>query len=102
MKLPTGLTFRIGVLLLAAGTLRCSGEGPVVPPEASAIAKVAGDGQNGVVGTMLPDLLIVRVTDEEGAPVAGVPVEWEAGGDGTVSDATVETGEDGTAGVQRT
>ena len=102
MKHRTGLTFRIGFLLLAAGTLRCSGSDPVVPPEASAIAAVAGDGQDGALGTMLPDSLVVRVTDEDGAPVAGVPVAWAADGDGSVSDAMVETGEDGRAGVRRT
>jgi hypothetical protein len=102
MKHRTRLTSRIGVLLLAAGTLRCSGGDPVVPPEASEIVLVAGDGQDGIIGTMLPDSLIVQVTDEDGAPVAGVPVEWATEGDGSVSDATVETGDDGRAGVRRT
>ena len=99
---PLFLHLPIGFLLLAAGTLRCSGSDPVVPPEASAIAAVAGDGQDGALGTMLPDSLVVRVTDEDGAPVAGVPVAWAADGDGSVSDAMVETGEDGRAGVRRT
>ncbi len=46
MKLRTGPASRIAVLLLAAATLRCNGGDPVIPPEATAIALVSGDGQS--------------------------------------------------------
>jgi hypothetical protein len=102
MKLRTGPASRIAVLLLAAATLRCNGSDPLIPPEASAIAALSGNGQNGTVGTVLPDSLIVRVTDANGDPVAGVSVQWAVQAGGAVSDATTESGADGRAGVRRT
>ena len=54
------------------------------------------------MGTVLPDSQIVRVTDESGDPVSGVSVAWAAQGGGSVSDATVQTGDDGLAGIKRT
>jgi hypothetical protein len=102
MKLRTGLAPRFGFLLLAAATLRCSGGDPGDPPEAAAIELVSGDGQDGTVGTMLPESLIARVTAQNGDPVAGVSVAWQAQGGGAVSESSVETGDDGRTGVRRT
>ena len=103
MKLHTGLVARIAVLLLGAATLRCSGGDPIDPPgTATTMALVSGNDQEGTVGAVLPDSQIVRVTDENGDPVAGVSVAWAAQGGGSVSDATVVTGDDGRAGIRRT
>lgn len=60
-----------------------------------------GDTQNGNVGERLINPLVVRVTDENDDPVAGVAVRWDAHGEGSVSAETVETGSDGLASVQR-
>ncbi|HEU4525299.1 MAG TPA: galactose oxidase-like domain-containing protein, partial [Gemmatimonadales bacterium] len=57
---------------------------------------------NAVAGTALPDSLVVRVIDENGDPVSGVTVKWEAQGGGSVSDATTESGADGRTGIVRT
>ena len=99
----TRLLPRLGVFLLAAATLRCSEGGTVdPPPEGGTIQRVGGDGQDAGVGATLPDSLIVRVLDGDGQPVAGVTVEWEAQGGGSVSDATTESGADGRTGIRRT
>ena len=103
MKLHTGLAPRIAVLVLGAATLRCSGGEPIDPPgTATTITMVSGDEQEAMVGTVLPDPLVVRVTDDDGNPVSGVSITWTAEGGGSVSNATVATGSDGLASVQRT
>ena len=63
MKPFARLLPRYGVFLLAAATLRCSDGGPVDPTDGGTIEQVSGDGQDAVVGTALPDSLIVRVLD---------------------------------------
>lgn len=51
---------------------------------ASRLTLVAGDGQTGVIGTALPDPLVVALTDATGLPVPGRPVLFTVrGGDGT-------------------
>nr|MBA3654960.1 Ig-like domain-containing protein [Actinomycetota bacterium] len=62
---------------------------------------VSGDNQRAAVGSALPDPLVVRVTDAQGNPVAGVTVDWTAGGGGTIDPATVVTDADGRATAER-
>jgi hypothetical protein len=59
-----------------------------------------GNRQTGMVERPLADPLVVMVTDNAGAPVAGVTVHWSAQGGGSVVNQTVETGSDGRASVQ--
>lgn len=47
-------------------------------PVASDVALTAGNGQSGPVATALPGVLSVRVVDQFGAPMSGVPVTWTA------------------------
>jgi len=101
MKLQTGLIPRFGLLLLAAALLRCSDGGTNPPGDATRIEMVSGNEQQATIGTMLAESLIVRVTDDNGDPVEGVAVTWEAQGGGSVSTSPVESGEDGLAGVRR-
>ncbi|HEY7026981.1 MAG TPA: Ig-like domain-containing protein, partial [Gemmatimonadales bacterium] len=68
---------------------------------AASITEVKGDQQTGQVGTALADSLVVKVTDQFGNPVSGYTVNWTAQGGGTVSAATVVTGANGQAAVQR-
>jgi len=102
MKPFSRLLPRFGVFVLAAATLRCSDGGTVDPPVEGAIESVSGDGQDAVVGATLADSLIVRVTDENGDPLSGVTVDWEAQGGGSVSESSTESGADGRTGVRRT
>ena len=94
------LRFTVLVVLLAAGSLRCSGDniGPQTP---TTIAEAGGNQQGGTVGQALPNPLIVLVTDEAGNPTSNVSVTWSAQGGGSVSATTVSTGSSGRAAVQR-
>jgi hypothetical protein len=59
------------------------------------MAMAAGDDQAAPVGTALPALLVVQVTDDAGNPVSGVAVQWTPEGGGSVSAGVVTTGDDG-------
>ena len=69
----------------------------------SALLKVSGDGQEGAVGTALPNPFVVTVTDAEGNYIDGQTVQFEIlGGGGSLSAETVETDAQGKAGVTLT
>jgi hypothetical protein len=93
--------FWLVAAILATTTLRCTAGGDVKPSTPTAIEKMNGDGQVGVIGLPLPTPLVARVTDESGNPVPDIDVSWQAPGGGSVSAQTVKTGSDGTASVQR-
>ncbi len=80
----------------------CAGGDLVLPrdPGPALLEAVGGDEQAGEPGAQLPDPLVVKVTDGEGEPMAGVRVAFElgAGADGgETSPDTAVTGEDGKA-----
>jgi hypothetical protein len=67
---------------------------------ANRLVLVSGNEQSAAVGTDLRDSLVVRAEDNFGNPVAGVTVEWSAA-TGTISPASVVTGDDGRAAARR-
>jgi adhesin/invasin len=70
---------------------------------AAALSLVSGDGQSAVVGTPLPEELVVRLVDAESNPVTGVPVTWVVGeGGGSVAPETSPTDERGRASTRWT
>jgi hypothetical protein len=90
---------------------RCGGSELVLPTEAPTgpplpvafrIERVAGDTQSGIVSTVLPDPLSVRVSTDSGAPVEGVTVSWSAVNGGSVSTETSTSDTEGIARVLRT
>lgn len=87
----------VGSLAAAALLAACSssgGSGPTV----TSVAKASGDAQVGPAATALATPLAVLVTDQGGAPVAGVTVSWSvASGGGSLNPASVVTGADGKA-----
>jgi hypothetical protein len=84
-----GLT---STILVAA----CGGGGAdTQPDDVETVSKTAGDGQEGVVGQLLPDPLSVTVT-LDGAAAAGVTVNWSTSG-GSLLPTSVETDENGLA-----
>ena len=87
-------------VFLALASLRCS-ENVDPPAVATDIEMLDGNNQTGEVGELLPNPLVVLVTDESGNPVEGVSVTWSPQG-GTVTPATTTTGSNGRASVQRT
>lgn len=66
------------------------------------IELVSGNNQSAVVGSTLPNPLVVRVTDANNNPVANVGVTWAAQVGGSVSETTTATNSDGLAQVTRT
>jgi adhesin/invasin len=80
------------------------GDNLVLPNDGLAhdIAVVKGANQTAPVGALLPDSIVVRVTDARGRPVAGQNVAFAAAGGGSVAPDTVTTNADGRAGVRWT
>ena len=92
----------LAALALAAG---CGGGGLVLPAEGAAakIVIVRGDGQGAAVGAVLPESLVVRVTDSNGRPVQNQGVTFAvAAGGGSVAPASATTNSDGVAQAQWT
>jgi len=69
-----------------------------VAPAASQLAIVSGNNQDALVGSTLPQQLVVRATDANGAPVAGVGITFTVtAGGGTVQPGIATTGVNGSA-----
>lgn len=70
---------------------------------AARLEEVSGSGQSAVVGTPLPNDLVVRLIDPEGNPVPGMAVAWVVGqGNGTVAPETTPTDGEGRASTRWT
>ncbi len=77
----------------AALAAACSGDGGGTTPRTpGAITAVSGDAQTDTVASTLPAPLVVKVTDQSGAPLPGVSVTWTAAaGSGTFDSTTTHT-----------
>ena len=65
---------------------------------ATILERVSGDGQSALVGTSVPDPLVVRARDAAGNPVTGLAVAWVIGeGGGSVAPQTSLTDAEGLA-----
>jgi adhesin/invasin len=94
-----------GFLLVAA--LACGGSDLVLSgpgsnaSSAADIEIVKGNGQSGSAGTVLPDSIVVKVTDGTGAPLPGQQVEFSPTSAGAeVTPSTATTNADGIAGAR--
>jgi hypothetical protein len=66
------------------------------PP--SRVRIVSGSGQQGVVGEVLSNAFVARVTDASGNLIAGVPVAWDVvAGGGVLEQVDTQTGPNGIA-----
>ncbi len=72
-----------------------------VAASANGIAGVSGDEQTAPAGTVLPEPLVVQVTDAFGNPIEGVTITWTPDG-GSVSEASTVTDTEGLASTVRT
>lgn len=93
------------LVLAATMLLACSGgdAGPTAPgtgpgtnppssaPRATTLSKVSGDAQSGTAGSALAQPLVVKVTDQNGAALAGVVVSWSITAGGGVVDPASST-----------
>jgi len=84
--------------VVAAGVVSCGTE-PAVPAYDGPvfIRIVSGDRQVGVVGTILPEPVVFRVTDGNGVPLEGVPATFSVQGGGTFRPDSTQSSSDGTA-----
>lgn len=79
-----------GLLLVAAFAAACSQDG-LTGPRIAVLKIAAGNGQSGPIGSLLPLPLVVQITDQNNAPVAGAVVTFAVtAGNGSVT-ATVDT-----------
>ena len=73
------------------------------PGATATLARAGGDGQTGVVGSVLADSLDVRVADANGNPVSGVVVSFAiTAGGGALSPSAAATGANGVARTRMT
>jgi hypothetical protein len=92
----TKLATLLAISLLAA----CEDDRPAPPGAATTLLIVDGDGQEAVVGTALPEPIVVRALDADGRAVAGTPVAFVVNPDvASTSTDTILTDGDGDASV---
>ncbi|MFL5401527.1 MAG: Ig-like domain-containing protein [Gemmatimonadales bacterium] len=91
---------RVRANVVGLDGLEVTFEAVVGSSAAARIELFGGDGQGAPVGTALGDSLVVRVLDQFGNPVAGVPVQWQAD-QGSVDPTSMNTGPDGHAATYR-
>ena len=82
------LRYWVVLVFLATSSSACSGD-LILPSDDSpaALNRVSGNDQEGTVGSVLADLLVVRVTDASSQPIEGVAVDFRF--DSDVPDAVV-------------
>jgi hypothetical protein len=74
-----------------------------LPGAATTLERISGDGQSAVVGTSVPEPLVVRARDAAGNPVAGLGVTWVVTtGGGSALPQNGTTGSDGLASTRWT
>jgi len=90
------LLSRLGLVVLVGATITCSSNEPnPQPPEAAALAMAGGNSQSAPAGQALANPIGVRVTDDNGDPVADVAVHWAAADGGSLSASSTTTNDDG-------
>jgi hypothetical protein len=97
--------FQLLSVVLTTTLAACAGGDLTLPADGSpaSLRAMSGSGQQGTVGTQLPDPLVVRLTDGAARPVPGVVVDFRFESDvpGAQFDpATVTTDDTGFASVR--
>ena len=93
-------TTRVSVTVAGLEPVVFTATGLLIP---QTLAKVSGDGQEGVVGTALTEPLVVEVLDQNGNPLEGVRVAFSVPlGEGALSAKTVTTDAQGRVSITLT
>jgi hypothetical protein len=101
---------RVGARRLVRGTLlllplaACSG-GDLLLPDGRQLRAVSGDGQSAVVGSPVPNPLVVEALDADGRPVEGAVIVFEfvdPPNGAAIAPPVTETASDGRAAVEVT
>jgi hypothetical protein len=91
------------LLILVLAQPGCGSGDLLLPGHPTGLNPVSGDGQSGLVGSRLPDPLVVEVTDAEGRHVVGTAVEFTFASSipgGAVTPETATTDEEGRASAE--
>jgi hypothetical protein len=92
MNMTVRSQWLFGVLCVGAVVAGCTEDMAAVPGEsARAIELVAGNNQQSVAGSELPEELVVRIMDSAGRSVPGSRVAWVATGGGVMNESTTWT-----------
>jgi hypothetical protein len=89
--------------ILSSAATACGGSDLTLPGDGApaSLRAVRGDGQQGTVGTKLPDPLVVRVVDAADGPLPDVLVRFESGvPDAEIDPDVVATNDSGYAAVE--
>jgi hypothetical protein len=90
----------LGGALLLSGSACSDDDLTAVVISAATIAVSSGNGQAGVFGQPLAQPIVVHVADQNGASIAGAPVNWTVlSGGGSVSAAISQTDANGDASI---
>jgi hypothetical protein len=99
----TASTLNGKIVATAAGLARLTFSVTVIPGPAANISATSGDGQSAPPSTSLAQQLVVKVTDQYGNAVSGIPVTFnDAGAGGSFSSNPVSTSSSGLASVTYT
>jgi hypothetical protein len=96
----------VGLLgVLMTGMAACGGSGLTLPGDGAppSLRAISGDGQQGTVGSRLPEPLVVRLTDGAAHPLSGVALRFEFQSEfpaATIDPATPATNDSGFASVE--
>lgn len=99
------ISYRLLCVVLGTSLAACGGGNLTLPNDGApaALKVVSGDGQEGTVGSRLPDPLVVRLTDGAARPIPKVALVFSFQGTtlgGKIDPATVETDDAGFASVR--
>jgi hypothetical protein len=100
---PNSLRLSGVLLILVLVQLGCGSGDLLLPSGPTVLTPISGNGQSAVLGSRLPDPLVVEVTDADGRRVAGATVDFSfavAVPDGAVTPATDTTDEQGRASAE--
>jgi hypothetical protein len=96
---------RLLSLALITAVVACGGGDLTLPGDGlpSSLRAVSGDGQEGTVGSQLPEPLVVRLTDGAARPLSGVSLKFQFQSDvpaARINPAIVATDDTGFASVE--